>query len=135
MGIFQKPKRIFCLLVKNNRQIDDLPLAIKDKYLVDEKRGRAWGISSNSLLTFKGKQCELLTENTCKPICFNGNGWKLDDFQDVVSESYGLQLLRMEKETKQERREHLILTMCLALVVMIAFLVVAGLLQSGSVHI
>jgi hypothetical protein len=132
---FWKPKReASVLLFRDDREIKAISLPVTDRYMVDQKKSRAWGLHSSLLYPFKGKMHGILIEHDCGPISLDGEQWA-SEMDPIVSEQYNKKLMRIKKESSGEKRQNLILTMGLILTIAIVILVLAGLVSSGRFHL
>lgn len=134
MSIWKRQKRMVCILFNSDRSIEERALSIQDNYLVDERLGKAWGLAPNSLIPYKAKQCQVITDRDCAPITLGGDRWHIDDFNGIIAMAYDLETQRTNRETKQDKQHQMIFTGILILCVCILVLVLAGLIQSGALH-
>jgi len=137
MGLltFWKPKReARALLFRDDREIKDISLPVTDRYIVDQKQSRAWGLHSSLLYPYKGKMHAILIEHDCGPISLDGEQWA-SEMDAIVSEQYNKKLMKLKKESIREKTQSLILTMGLILTIAIVILVLAGLVSSGRLHL
>jgi hypothetical protein len=79
----------------HDRQIHDVSLEVRDTYLVNSKASKAWGLSPDDLISFKGKLTQLITDTDCSPVSLTGTGKNIEDFDSIISQAYGMELLRM----------------------------------------
>lgn len=133
MGLitFWKPKReARALLFRDDREIKVISLPVTDRYMVDQKKSRAWGLHSSLLYPYKGKIHAILIEHDCGPISLDGEQWA-SEMDAIVGEQYNKKLMKIKKESIREKTHNLIMTMGLILTITVVILVLAGLISSG----
>lgn len=134
MSIWKKQKRMSCILFSSDRSIEERALPVQDNYLIDERLGKAWGLAPNDLVPYKAKPCQVITDRDCAPISLSGDRWHIDDFNRIVAAAYDLETQRTKKETRQDKQRQMVFTGILILCVCVLVLVLAGLIQSGALH-
>ena len=134
MRLLNRIKKIPCLLLNNDRTIERPSLEVRDKYVVDERQGRAWGLSPDHLFEVGGRLSELLTNSDCAPRSQIGLKWERANRNVIIEEAYGAELLRMEREARKDNKYQLFFLSVLILVIGLVVLILVGLLQAGTLH-
>ena len=133
-NFFRSKRRVAVLLFRDDRTIGYFKLPVEDRYIVDEKNSQAWGLRSSLLLSYKGKPCEAVIEHDCAPISLNSEKWD-PEFGAIADEAYTKQLMRVEKEGLKARGYNFFLMIGLLLTVCLVFVVLAGMVKSGSLSL
>lgn len=118
----------------HDRQIHDVSLEVRDTYLVNNKASKAWGLSPDDLIRFRGKFTQLITDTDCSPVSLTGTGKNIEDFDSIISQAYGMALLKMKSETGRGSQGNIVFTAVLILSLTVVLLVLAGLIHSGTFH-
>lgn len=134
INLFVKKRRVSTLLFRDDRTIRHDVLPVEDRYIVDEKNARAWGLRSNMLLPFRNKNCEVIIEHDCSPMSLNGEKWDAE-FKPIAAEAYNKQFMKIQKEGVQAKAWSFFTTIGLILGICFVIVILAGLLKSGTLRL
>lgn len=118
----------------HDRQIHDVSLEVRDAYLVNDKASKAWGLSPDDLIPFKRKLTQLIIDTDCSPVSLTGTGKNIEDFDSIISQAYGMALLKMKSERGRGSQGNIVFTAVIILSLTVVLLVLAGLIHSGTFH-
>jgi len=109
---------------------------VQGNFAKNEKRLEAWGLSPYHLVEFEGKTMEMVVDDDCNPISLDGHDWVIDSLEAVVEEQYEIETQRIQEKSKIKTKAALLIsTGILALALTVVVLVIAGLVQSGTLQI
>lgn len=131
---FKSKRKVSRLLFRDDRTISYFDLPVEDRYIVDEKDSRAWGLRSSLLMPYKGKPCELVIEHDCAPVSLNDEKWD-PEFDAIAAEAYDKRLMKIEKEGIRAKAQNFILMIMLVPAMGFIVVLLTGLLKSGTLRL
>jgi len=135
--IFGKKNRKINLLVDcADGHLERRKAEVQGRFAINHKSLEAWGLSPYHLVEFEGKTLELVVDDDCNPISLDGHDWVIDSLNAVVEEQYEIETQRLQEKSRIKTKAALLIsTGVLALALTVVVLVVAGLIQSGTLQV
>jgi len=134
VNFFKNKRKVTVLLPRDDRSIGCFDLPVEDRYIVDEKDSRSWGLRSSMLMSYEGKPCLMVIEHDCSPISLNGEKWD-PEFEAIAAEAYDKRLMKIEKEGIKAKAQHFILMIMLVPAMGFILVLLTGLIKSGNLRL
>jgi hypothetical protein len=143
MWPFQKAKREqLCLIVCEDRKIDEAPLPIEKGYMVDDKTSEAWHLCHALLLPYQGTRrlVSLISERDAVPLSpFGGlseeERQRFSNVNQIAREELYRTLQQLDEDQKKNKIASAIKFTVLIVAVMFALVTLVSLVQGGSCSI
>jgi len=134
VNLFKSKRKVTVLLPRDDRTIDILELPVEDRYVVEEKASRAWGLRSDMLLPYKGKPCLMVIEHECSPVSQKGKQFA-PEVRAIAAEAYDKAKMNVEKEGIKAKAQHFILMIMLVPAMGFILVLLTGLIKSGNLRL
>jgi len=124
------------LLVSADGSVERVVLTKKGHFLIDEDARMAWGIGNQHRREFLSEWVQVLTEVSCAPQHIEGEEkWMSDAIDLIIEECYDDEMQNARAEEKKNTLMALVKFVVLIFTLLTVVLVVAGLLNSGALHL
>jgi len=137
--MFGKKEKQKCLLLTRNRRIKEADHVIDGDCFFEKKFARGWEQSPHTMVRKRGtnRYYQVVTDISHLPVALDGKQpqQQRKAIERIASEALDREEANVDKNTRKQNTLWFVGTIALALTVLVVVMVIAGLIQSGSLSI